>query len=82
MNNFEDEDELLTVYQNSNYIKDLAFYIVGFVIKYNLNRIKCKVCANEIKREKNFIITRKKNRNRGGFTMLTQLIRARLQNIR
>ncbi|KAL5245022.1 hypothetical protein ACI65C_012432 [Semiaphis heraclei] len=64
----EDEDELLTVYQNSNYIKDVVGYIAGFVVRSILKRIQCEVCAKEIKsHETNSSLLNKKNR--GGLTM-------------
>jgi len=64
----ENEDELLTVYQNSNYINDVIGYIAGFVVRCILKRIQCQVCANEIKsQETNSLLLNKKNR--GGLTM-------------
>lgn len=64
----EDDDELLTVYQNSNYIKDVVGYIAGFVVRSILKRIQCEVCAKEIKSHKtNSLLLNKKNR--GGLTM-------------
>jgi len=45
----DDEDELLTIYQNSNYIRDVVAYIAGFVVRSILKSIQCEVCAKELK---------------------------------
>ena len=53
---------ILPVYQNSNYIKDVVGYIAEFVVRSILKRIQCEVCAKEIKsHETNSLLLNKKN---------------------
>jgi hypothetical protein len=67
-NNIEDENELLIIYQNSNCIKYIVAYIVGFVVKKILKHIQCEVCGKEIKslETKSFLIIKS---NFGGLAM-------------